>query len=104
MAMSSLELRHVIESGPLPLECRFTSAHAGELTVDVTDPVTRQSLVMKCISVVNLNISRAITNLIAELRSGFRPASQTLKQSRDIKRGVKSPLRAPVSVSYPSRE
>lgn len=69
MAMSPLELRHIIESGFLPLQCRCSINARGELTIALVDPATAQNLVTGGIPVSQLNSSRAIANLIAELKA-----------------------------------
>lgn len=74
MSMSLLELRHVIESGLLPLDCRCSSILPGELVVEVFDPATKQNLVVGGVSIATLSSSRAIANLIAELRAEINSA------------------------------
>ena len=64
MAISLLELRHIIESGFLPLQYRFT------------DRTTGANFVVGGIDVATLGTSRAISELIAELRTEFGGLSQ----------------------------
>lgn len=77
MSISLLELRHIIESGFLPLECRCTSTTANELTIEIIDRTTGVNLAVGGIDVATLGTSRAISELIGELRNEFRAMSQT---------------------------
>lgn len=76
MAISLLELRHIIESGFLPLQCRCTSPSANELTIEIIDRTTGTNFVVGGIDVATLGTSRAISELIAELRTEFGGLSQ----------------------------
>jgi antitoxin component of RelBE/YafQ-DinJ toxin-antitoxin module len=69
MAISLLELRHIIESGFLPLECRCTSPSANELTIEIIDRTTGANFVVGGIDVATLATSRAISDLIGKLRT-----------------------------------
>lgn len=84
MFISLLELRHVIESGFLPLECRCTSSSANELTIEIIDPTTGANLVVGGIDVATLRSSRAISELVGELRRDFG-AIPPRRASRPIK-------------------
>lgn len=84
MSISLLELRHIIESGFLPLECRCTSSSANELTIEIIDPATGTNLVVGGIDIATLRSSRAISELVGELRRDFgalplHRASYTIK-------------------------
>lgn len=72
MAISALELRHIIESGFLPMRCKCSATADGELTLDVVDPETGASAVMAGIPIASLNTSRAIADLIAQVRLQVR--------------------------------
>ncbi|RRV10550.1 DUF1652 domain-containing protein [Pseudomonas sp. v388] len=76
MSISLLELRHIIESGFLPLECRCTSTTANELTIEIIDRSTGANLAVGGIDVATLGTSRAISELIGELRNEFTAMSQ----------------------------
>ncbi|MFJ5300894.1 DUF1652 domain-containing protein [Pseudomonas sp. NPDC088368] len=76
MSISLLELRHIIESGFLPLECRCTSTTANELTIEIIDRTTGANLAVGGIDVATLGTSRAISELIGELRTEFSTMSQ----------------------------
>lgn len=79
--ISALELRHIIECGFLPLSCSCTLNVDGSLMIKVTEPSTgRVELLVTGVSTTQLTSSRAIANLIGELRSemasrktGFEP-------------------------------
>lgn len=68
--LSILELRHTIECGFLPLSCSCTVNPDGSLMIKVFEPSSGQvELLITGISTANLTSSRAIANLISELRS-----------------------------------
>lgn len=69
MAISLLELRHIIELGFLPFECRCTSPPVNELTIEIVDQTTGASLAVGGIDVAKSGTSRAVSELIGELRS-----------------------------------
>lgn len=67
--LSNLELRSIIESGFLPRRCNCTII-ADTMTVEVIDPVTeRVELLVRGIKLDRLDTSRAICELISELRN-----------------------------------
>jgi fructose-1,6-bisphosphatase/sedoheptulose 1,7-bisphosphatase-like protein len=67
--ISALELRHIIECGFLPLSCSCTLNSDGSLMIKVTEPSTGSvELLVTGVSPTSLISSRAIANLIAELR------------------------------------
>ncbi|RJX74899.1 DUF1652 domain-containing protein [Pseudomonas sp. LS-2] len=76
MAISMLELRHIIESGFLPLECRCTTSATNELTIEILDRTTGANLAVGGIDVATLGTSRAISELIGELRAELSAMSQ----------------------------
>ncbi|MFK3795571.1 MULTISPECIES: DUF1652 domain-containing protein [unclassified Pseudomonas] len=80
MSISLLELRHIIESGFLPLECRCTSPSANELTIEIIDRATGANLAVGGIDIATLGTSRAISELIGELRAEFAAMPHTKKQ------------------------
>ena len=68
--ISILELRHIIECGFLPLSCSCTVNPDGSLMIKVFEPVSgRIELLVTARSPANLTSSRAIAQLIGELRS-----------------------------------
>lgn len=78
---SNLELRSIIESSFLPKRCECIQAQDSSLTIkvyDSTDP-QRVDLVVTGISAVKLDSSRAICNLITQLREDLadQPFTQT---------------------------
>lgn len=67
---SIAELFRIIESGFLPLACTCTISPSGYLSVKVIDPRTgRVELMVDGVSTQGLTSSRAVSNLIGELRS-----------------------------------
>jgi hypothetical protein len=68
--ISILELRHIIECGFLPLSCTCTSNPDGTLMVKVFEPASGQvELLVTAIKTDKLTSSRAIAELIGELRT-----------------------------------
>lgn len=68
--ISIFELRHIIECGFLPLSCTCNVSPDRSLMIKVFEPETgRVELLAIGISTANLGTSRAIANLIGELRS-----------------------------------
>jgi hypothetical protein len=68
--ISILELRHIIECGFLPLSCSCTVNPDGSLMIKVFEPASGcVDLLVTGVSVQNLTTSRAIANLIGELRA-----------------------------------
>ena len=76
--ISSLELRHLIECGFLPLSCNCTVNPDGSLMIKVFEPSSeRVELLVTAVSPANLTTSRAIANLILELRSDMTVCKMT---------------------------
>jgi hypothetical protein len=68
--ISTFELRHVIECGFQPLSCTCSVNPDGSLMIKVFDPTSgRVDLLVTGVVTSQLTSSRAIANLIAELRS-----------------------------------
>lgn len=83
MAISLLELRHVIESGFLPLKCRCTADANGDLTIELVDELTGTNFVTGGISVAGLQTSRDIANLVGQLKTEIAsPSSSSMKRSQ----------------------
>jgi len=72
--LSDLELRGIIEGSFLPKRCECTKAPDASLTVKVYDELDheRVDLVVTGICANKLNSSRAICNLITELREDLK--------------------------------
>lgn len=71
--ISILELRHIIECGFLPLSCSCTANPDGSLMIKVFDPASgRVELLVTGVSTANLMSSRAIAQLIVELRDEMK--------------------------------
>jgi hypothetical protein len=68
--ISALELRHIIVCGFLPLSCSCTLNPDGSLMIKVTEPSSGSvELLVTGVSTKPLTSSRAIANLVGELRS-----------------------------------
>ena len=68
--ISTLELRHIIESGFQPLACTCSVNPDGSLMIKVIDPNSgRVDLLVTGVATADLTSSRAISSLIGELRS-----------------------------------
>lgn len=71
--ISHHELRQIIESAFLPLQCQCSIGPDGYMTVKVAGPQTeRVYLLATGINTASLGNVRAISNLIAELRIEMR--------------------------------
>lgn len=71
--LSNLELRHILESGLLPLSCHCTVNPDSSLTVEITAPGKRRpTLTVAGICSEKLTSSQAITALATGLRQDFR--------------------------------
>ena len=67
--ISALELRHIIESGLSPRSCTCTVNPKGSLLIKMIDPSSgRVELFVPGLLASDLTSSRAISNLISELR------------------------------------
>ncbi|MNG04925.1 hypothetical protein D3C87_1142110 [compost metagenome] len=68
--ISTLELRHIIECGFQPLSCTCSVNPDGSLMIKVFDSTSgRVDLIATAATTSQLTSSRAIENLIGELRS-----------------------------------
>lgn len=83
--ISPLELRHIIECGFLPLSCTCTVNPDGSLMVKVFDSESgRVDLLVTGISRTNLTSSRALANLIRELRNEMVSRNASFAQSSRV--------------------
>lgn len=74
---TGLEIRRIIEESFRPMECHCTLGPGQSLQVRIADPNTgRIDLLVTGISTANLTSSRAISELIAELRYDLSINSQ----------------------------
>jgi hypothetical protein len=69
MALSELELRHIIERGFLPLQCKCIIDSRGELSVELLDPPTGRNLVASGIHRSQFDSCRGIANFVAEIKT-----------------------------------
>ena len=70
--LSTLELRHIIETAFLPTKC-MCSVRAGSLMIQLVDPITQQELLTVAgVDLKSLGSSRAIARLIAEIKEELR--------------------------------
>ncbi|WP_131107186.1 DUF1652 domain-containing protein [Pseudomonas sp. Sample_10] len=68
--ISVFEIRHIIEYGFPPLSCSCTVNPDGSLMIKVFEPSSgRVELLVTGVSTTDLTSSRAIANLISELRT-----------------------------------
>jgi hypothetical protein len=75
--LSNLELRSIIESAFLPLRCNCTVLD-DTMTVEVIDPVTEHvELLVTGIALDRLDTSRALCELISELRAHLHNSQHT---------------------------
>lgn len=80
--ISALELRHIIECGFLPLSCHCTVNPDGSLMIKVFEPTSgRVDLLVTSVTSSGLNSSRAIANLIGELRSEMTERSVSFSKT-----------------------
>jgi len=80
--ISALELRHIIECGFLPLSCHCTLNPDGSLMIKVFEPTSgRVDLLVTSVTTSGLNSSRAIANLIGELRSEMTERSVSFSKT-----------------------
>jgi hypothetical protein len=67
--ISALELRHIIESGLLPRSCTCSVNPKGALLIKMVEPSSGAvELFVPGVLAADLTSSRAISNLISELR------------------------------------
>lgn len=70
--LSTLELRHIIETAFLPTKC-ICSVRAGSLMIQLVDPITQQELLTVAgVDLKSLRSSRAIARLVAEIKEELR--------------------------------
>lgn len=76
--LSDLELRGIIENAFLPLRCHCTVAPDNSMTVEIIEPDTdRVQVVRSGIALDRLDTSRAINDLVAELRQHLEQRRHT---------------------------
>lgn len=84
--LSHLELRHLLESAFLPTECKCTVSSDRTISIQLINPRTRKVEVSRSeVPIGGLTSSRAIANLVAELREELRiwpTAHQDRRQNR----------------------
>lgn len=69
--LSTLELRNIIERAFLPARCRCISSESGtpSLTIEIySEDADKIDLLVTGVDISSLNSSRAISNLIAEIK------------------------------------
>lgn len=94
---SVFELRQIIEDGFLPLSCSCSVNPDGSLMIKVFEPFSGQvELLVTGVSTANLTSSRAITNLIGELRT-----EMAATQASFALRGSECRQQAPKLVTFP---
>lgn len=86
--LSALELRHLIEQAFLPARCRCTLSGFGvpSLTIEIyAENAISINFLVASVDISMLNSSRAISNLIAELRYDLENAQPLLIASDKAK-------------------
>ncbi|WP_328284782.1 DUF1652 domain-containing protein [Pseudomonas huanghezhanensis] len=70
--ISSLELRHIIESSFLPLKCICTVNGVGTMTIQLINPSTnRVDLTAPGIPIATLVTMRSVSDLVAQVREEY---------------------------------
>lgn len=69
MALSELELRHIIERGFLPLQCKCVIDSRGELSIELLDQSTGRNLLAGGIPRSQFDSCRGIANFVAEMKA-----------------------------------
>jgi hypothetical protein len=69
MALSELELRHIIQRGFLPLQCKCIIDSRGEFSVELLDQATGRNLVPGGIPRSQFDSCRGIANFVAEMKA-----------------------------------
>lgn len=71
--ISTLELRHIIESSFLPQKCICTVNSVGTMTIQLMNPSTNQvDLTVPGIPIASLITMRAVADLVAQVREEHR--------------------------------
>lgn len=71
--LSSLELRHIIESSFLPQKCICTVNTVGTMTIQLLNPSTKQvDLTVPGIPISDLITIRSVSDLVAQIREEYR--------------------------------
>lgn len=84
--LSTLELRHLVESAFLPICCRCRVESLGYLQVEIFDSkLERRQLLVQGISQAELTGNQAITNLIKEIRGELYISRQVRFSARGEK-------------------
>jgi len=79
--LSNLELRSIIESGFLPMRCNCTILD-DVMTVEVVDPVTERVMLYKAgVRLDRLDTSRALCELIHQLRAEMERSQYSHRQA-----------------------
>ncbi|EGH74634.1 DUF1652 domain-containing protein [Pseudomonas syringae] len=74
--ISSLELRHIIETAFLPMKCVCTIVPDGSMFIQIFDQSTnKEELTVAGIDPSGLGSSRAIASLVTELKEDMRRRS-----------------------------
>ncbi len=69
MALSELELRHIVERGFLPIKCRCTIDSLGELSIQLIHPSTGFNFAASGIPKQRLDTCRGIATFLAEMKT-----------------------------------
>lgn len=81
--LSTLELRHVIETAFLPLSCECRVDPNGSLLIQIFEPISgRVELRVTGISMAQLNSSQAINKLIEDIRGKIKEVSVGVRNTQ----------------------
>jgi hypothetical protein len=80
--LSSLELRHIIESSFLPQKCICTVNTVGTMTIQLVNPSTDEvGLTVPGIPISSLTTMRAVSDLVAQVKEEYRLVQLTHRDS-----------------------
>ena len=83
--ISDLELRHIIESGFLPVECLCSISPSRLMTIQLIDPETHEiGMTVPGIPVADLTSVRFISDLIAQIREEYQLSRMVQGGCRDL--------------------
>lgn len=81
--LSSLELRHIIESSFLPQKCICTVNAVGTMTIQLINPSTKQvDLTVPGIPISCLTTMRSVSDLVAQIKEECRLIKLANRDSR----------------------
>jgi hypothetical protein len=80
--LSTLELRHLIESAFLPLSCECRVDQGGSLQIKIFEPVSGYvEVVVTGIPIAQLNSCQAIAKLIEDIRGEIKEVQERVRNT-----------------------